>query len=225
MKTKSEFFEDFFTRLTQNGFIVQPISEGDLAAEVYCNDTMLCVITKDGEIIFEAFDPDKARLLEDCAEETRTALGCCTQPPFADMERMDTVNLTSGPYVKVFESAGAVLLCRKTGVFGYEFLTCQKAAAKHNIRRYYREVIFYEPAAAQDSFMVRSGLNLRSPLTFSHEELKALVSCCARVVCLDNELDSGAVSHIHALMAKIESYLPSQQELSPRHYFQNEITK
>lgn len=225
MKTKSEFFEDFFTRLSQNGFIVQPISEGDLAAEVYNKDTMFCVITKDGEIIFEAFDTDKARLLEDCAEETRTALGCSTQPPFADMERMDTVNLTSGPYVKVFESAGAVLLCRKTGVFGYEFLTCQKATAKHNNRRYYREVVFYDPVTAQDSFMERSGLNLRSPLTFSHEELKALVSCCARCVMLDNELDSDAVSRINTLMAKMESYLPPQQELSPRHYFQNEITK
>lgn len=225
MKTKNEFFEEFFARLNQNGFIVQPISEGDLAAEVYHDNTMLCVITKDGEIIFEAFDADKARLLTQCAEETRTNFGCSVQPPFADMERMDTVTLTSGPYVKVFESAGAVLLCRKTGLFGYEFITCQKAAAKNNSRRYYREQVFYEPAAAQDSFMMRSGLTLRSPLSFTHEELRALVSCCARCVMLDNELDSGTESRINTLMAKIESHLPPQPEISPRHYFQNEIIK
>lgn len=225
MKTKNEFFEGFFMRLTQGGFRVAPMDGGDLAAEVFAGDTLFCVITRDGEIIYEAYDPDKARMLELYAEETRGSLGCCTQPPFADMERMDTVNLSSGPYAKVFESAGMVLLCRKTGMFGYEFVTCQKAAAKYNSRRYYREQVFYEPAAAQDSFMERSGLTLRSPLAFTHEELRTLVSCCARCVMLDNELDSGAENRINALMEKIESYLPSQQEISPRHYFQNEPSK
>ncbi|MEG0091797.1 MAG: hypothetical protein RSA20_08245 [Oscillospiraceae bacterium] len=225
MKTKNEFFEDFFARLTEGGFRVLPLTGGDLAAEVFASETLFCVITTDGEIIFEVYDTDKARLLEDCAEESRVALHCATQPPFADMERMDTVILTAGPYVKVFESACAVLLCRKTGMFGYEFITCQKAAAKHNSRRYYREQVYYDPAAAQDSFMERSGLNLRSPLSFSHEDLKVLVSCCARAVCLDNELDSGTVSRINSLMAKMEDYLPPQQELSPRHFFQCDIMK
>lgn len=225
MKTKNEFFEDFFARLTQSGFRVMPLDGGDLAAEVFIGEVLFCVITQDGEIIFEAYDTDKARAIEHCAEETRTALGCSTQPPFADMERMDAVSLISGPYVKVFESASAVLLCRKTGMFGYEFITCQKATAKHNSRRYYREQVYYDPATAQDSFMERSGLNLRSPLAFTHEELRALVSCCARCVMLDNELDSGMENRINALMAKMESHLPPEQELVARHYFQNEISK
>ena len=72
------------------------------------------------------------------AEETRRAQDCHSEPPFSNMERMETVNLTGGAYYKVFESATVVLLCRRTELFGYEFVTCQKAVPKHNTRRFYR---------------------------------------------------------------------------------------
>jgi hypothetical protein len=142
LKTKKDFFEDFFTRLTDNGFRVERIMENDIAAEVYAESSLFCVITQDGEFIFETYEGGKARALEQAAEESRAALGCCTQPPFADMELMEPVLLTGGSYIKVFESAGTVLLCRRTGLFGYEFVTCQKALLKHNNRKYYRELLF-----------------------------------------------------------------------------------
>ena len=71
--------------------------------------------------------------------------------------------------------------------------------------------------------MERSGLKIPAPLSFSHDELRALVSCCARCVMLDNEMDGGQESRIRELMAKIEESLPGQLDLSPRHYFQNEM--
>ena len=222
MKTKQEFFEDFFTRLTQNGFRVESIMENDIAAEVYGENSLFCVITQDGELVFETYGSDKARTLEQAAEETRASQGCCTQPPFADVERTETVALTNGSYIKVFESAGTVLLCRRTGLFGYEFVTCQKTVPNHNSRRFYREQVFYDPVLAQDSFMERSGLKIPSPLSLSYDELRVLVSCCARCVMLDNELDGNDESRIRELMAKIEDSLPPQPDLSPRHYFQNE---
>ncbi|MDD3228087.1 MAG: hypothetical protein PHE09_02620 [Oscillospiraceae bacterium] len=223
MKTKKDFFDDFFTRLADNGFRVECIMECDIAAEVYDESSLFCVVTQDGELIFEKYESGKARILEQAAEESRSALGCCTRPPFADMERMEPVLLTGGSYIKVFESAGTVLLCRRTGLFGYEFVTCQKAMPKHNTRRFYREQFYYDSVQAQDSFMERSGLKIAAPLSFSHDELRVLVSCCARCVMLDNELDSGNESRIRALMARIEENLPPQPELSPRHYFQNEM--
>lgn len=223
MKTKKDFFDDFFTRLTDNGFRVERIMESDVAAEVYDESSLFCVVTQDGELIFEKYESGKARILEQAAEDSRAALGCCKQPPFADMERMEPVLLTGGSYIKVFESAGTILLCRRTGLFGYEFVTCQKSMPKHNTRRFYREQFYYDPVLAQDSFMERSGLKLASPLSFSHDELCVLVSCCARCVMLDNELDSGNESRIRALMARIEESLPPQPDLSPRHYFQNEL--
>lgn len=224
MKTRQEFLEDFFTRLCKTGFRVELMEDGDLAAEVYAGNVLLCVVTRDGEIIYEAYDPDNARALEQVAGETRVRLNCCVQPPCEGMERMETsIHLTSGSYFKMFESAAMVLLCRWTTLFGYEFVTCQKAASKHNSRHFYREQYFYDPVVAQGSFMERSGLSLQSPLQFSTEELRLLVSCCARCVMLDNELDSAAESRINALMAKMESYLPTEQEMSPRHCFQHEI--
>lgn len=225
MKTRQEFLEDFFTRLRQAGFRVEPLPDGDLAAEVYAGNPLLCVVTRDGEIIYETYDSDNARAMTQAAEETRRAQGCHSEPPFSNMERMETVNLTGGAYYKVFESAAVVLLCRRTELFGYEFVTCQKAIPKHNTRHFYREQYFYDPVAAQDSFMERSGLTLQSPPQFSREELRLLVSCCTRVVCLDNELDAADENRINSLMAKMEYYLPSEQELSPRHCFQNEMER
>lgn len=224
MKSRSEFLADFFDRLAGAGFRVEPITESsDLAAEVYHGNTLFCVITQDGEIIFEAFDSEKARALEQAAAESRKELHCDTTPPFVDMERMETVLLTGGSYVKVFESAGMVLLCRRSGLFGYEFVTCQKAMPKHNSRRFYREQYFYNAAVAQQDFMKRSGLILHESLHFTHEELRILVSCCARCVMLDNELDAGTQEQINDLIKKIEDSQPPQQELSPRHCYQHEI--
>lgn len=223
MKTKKDFFDDFFTRLIDNGFRVERIMESDIAAEVYDESSLFCVVTQDGELIFEKYESSKARVLEQVAEDSRAALGYCTQPPFADMERMEPVLLTGGSYIKVLESAGTILLCRPTGLFGYEFVTCQKALPKRNNRKYYRELLFYDPVQAQDSFMERSGLKMAYPLSFSHDELRVLVSCCARCVMLDNELDSGNESRIRALMARIEESVLPQPDLSPRHYFQNEM--
>lgn len=224
MKTRNEFFKDFFARLAQGGFRVEPVTDSDLAAEVYADGALFCVVTQDGEIIYETYNTDKARTLEHATEETRAAMSCTTQPPFADMERMETVSLSSGTYIKVFESAGTVLLCRSTGLFGYEFAVCQKATPKHNNRRFYREQFYYDPISAQDRFMERSGLKLQSPLSFSTDELRVLVSCCARCVMLDNELDGSTESRINTLMAKMEGFLPPQEDFSPHHYFREEIS-
>ena len=114
MKTRQEFLEHFFTRLRQAGFRVEPLPDGDLAAEVYAGNPLLCVVTRDGEIIYETYDRDNARAMTQAAEETRRAQDCHSEPPFPNMERMETVNLTGGAYYKVFESATVVLLCRRT---------------------------------------------------------------------------------------------------------------
>ena len=63
MKTKKEFFDDFCIRLTDNGFRVERIMESDIAAEVYDERSLFCVVTQDGELIFEKFESGKARVL------------------------------------------------------------------------------------------------------------------------------------------------------------------
>ncbi len=158
MKTKRDFFNEFFARLSEKGFIVEESTESDLAAEVYRNDALFCAITQDGDIVFEAYNADQARELEEAAENTRQTLNFCGAPPFENIDRLETVNLARGVYFKVFESSTIVLLCRFTALFGYEFLTCQKADAQHNKRLFYRETLYFNLPDAQDSFMRRSGL-------------------------------------------------------------------
>lgn len=218
MKTRNEFFEDFFARLRQEGFRVHLYDEGDLVAEVFVGSVVFCVITHDGEIIYLNYDADKSETLEYCADETRTALCCCTINPYESSQQMDLIGLASGPYVMVSESKNALLLYHETRMFGFEFATCLKATAEHNNLCYYREQLYYDPIIAQDSFMERSGLIPNTPLSLTHEELRILVSCCAKCVMLDNELDGSTQSQINMLMARIEGYLPPQEHFEPQYY-------
>lgn len=71
MKTKKDFFDDFFTRLAEKGFRVERIMESDVAAEVYDESSLFCVVTQDGELVFEKYESGKARILEQAAEDSR----------------------------------------------------------------------------------------------------------------------------------------------------------
>jgi hypothetical protein len=226
MKTKRDFFNEFFSRLSDKGFFVKESTESDLAAEVYWNDALFCAITQDGDIVYEAYNADQARELEETAESTRQALNFCGAPPFENMDRLETVNLAKGVYFKVFESNTIVLICRFTALFGYEFTTCQKADTQHNRRPYYREVLCYNLTDAQDNFMQRSGLTASVipdyPHGFSNEEMDLLLSCCTRCVLLDNDMDSITESRINGMVQKLESLLPPKTEIEPRHCFQED---
>lgn len=223
MKTRQAFFKDFFARLTEMGFTVKELFDNDIAAEVYAGPALFCTITQDGEIIYEDYNADQARQLEQAAAETRRSLDFCIEAPFRKLERMETVSLVRGAYFKVFESADAVMLCRHSELFGYEFVTCSKAAGNHNKRAYYREMLFYERQAAQDSFLQRGGFTLGpvSPI-FTKQESELIMECCNKRVMLDNELDSMTESRIYGIIQKIEATLPEQAELSPRQFFLDE---
>ena len=223
MKTRQAFFKDFFARLTETGFTVKELYENDIAAEVYAGPALFCAITQDGEIIYEDYNADQSRQLEQAAAETRTALDFCDEAPFRKLNQMETVSLARGAYNKVFESADAVMLCRFSELFGYEFVTCSKAADRHNKRAYYREMLFYDRQAAQDSFLQRGGFTLdgRSPV-FTNQEYKLILECCTKRAMLDNDLDGGTESRINGIIQKIEAALPEQAELSPRQFFLDE---
>lgn len=229
MKTRQAFFKDFFARLTEMGFTVKELFENDIAAEVYAGPALFCAITQDGEIIYEDYNADQSRQLEQAAAETRRSLDFCAEAPFRKLERLETVSLArtepvwQGAYFKVFESADAVMLCRYSELFGYEFVTCSKAAGNHNKRAYYREMLFYDRQAAQDSFLQRGGFTLGpvSPI-FTTQESELIMECCAKRVMLDNDLDGGTESRINGIIKKIEAALPEQAELSPRQFFLDE---
>lgn len=223
MKTRQAFFEEFFGRLTQAGFTIKPLHENDLAAEIYAGPALFCVITLDGDIIYEDYNADQAQQLEQTAARTRQALDFCQTEPFRRLNQMETVSLSRGSYFKVSESTEAVMLCRFSELFGYEFVTCSKATGKYNRRTFYRETLFYDPLTAQHSFLRRSGFTSgdASPV-FSHQEYKIILECCTKCVLLDNDLDGSTESRINVIVQKLESALPEQQEFLPRQFFIDE---
>lgn len=223
MKTRQAFFDEFFSRLTDMGFTVKPLYENDIAAEVYAGPSLFCVITQDGDVIYEDYNADQARQLEQAAANTRTKLGFCTAEHFHMSKPAKTVNLSRGTFTKVFESVGAVMLCRYSELFGYEFTTCIKAPDSHNKRMYYRELLFVDHMKAHASFLERSGFPFLQELpVLNIAERELVLECCTRRVMLDNDLDSSTESRINTVIQKMESILPDKTELSPGQFFLDE---
>lgn len=222
MKSKQEFFEEFFARLQKEGLTVNILPQSDVAAEISDGDRFpFCAVTHDGDIVYENFNADLVRILTGCAAKTRQKTGVCTEVPFNNIESMDTVVLPKGSYYKIFESSTILLLCRHSDLFGYEFITCKKADPGYNKRKLYHDMVFYDLHEAQENFARRSGLVDERPV-FCNAELMLILSCCIERVKLDNDITPEIEKEINALVSRIESYLPENIELSPRLYFEKE---
>lgn len=222
MKSKKEFLNSFFDRLTEMGFIVEVADEIDIAAEVYQNDVLFCVITADGEIIYETYDDEKVRELEEVVKELQEVLDVCTLSPIAQTDEAEKVWLTRGAYYKVMESTNTVLLCRYSGIFGYEFLTCSKTKGKVNERKFYREQAYYNYKDGQISFTQRSNIKLCQISLYSDEELQLILDCLTRLMCLDNSMDNKMEEEVKELILKSERHLPKHENFSPRYFYEQE---
>lgn len=222
MKSKQEFFDEFFVRLQKEGLTVNILPQSDVAAEISDGEGLtFCAVTHDGDIVYENYNADTVRILTGCAAKARQKTGACTEVPFKNLESMDAVVLPKGSYYKIFESSTVLLMCRFSELFGYEFITCKKADPRHNKQKLYHDMVFYDLTQAQYSFAQRSGLVDERPL-FCNAELMLILSCCIERVKLDNEIPPDIEKEIGALISKIEGYLPENVELSPRLYFEND---
>lgn len=172
-------------------------------------------------MVYENYNADTVRILTGCAAKARQKTGACTEVLFKNLESMDTLCLSGASYYKIFESSAILLMCRYSDLFGYEFITCKKADPRHNKRKLYHDMVFYNLTQAQDSFARRSGLVDERPV-FCNSELTLILSCCIERVKLDNEMPPDMEKEIGDLISKIEGYLPPNIELSPRLYFENE---
>lgn len=222
MKSKKEFLNAFFDRLTEMGFMVETADEVDIAAEVFHDNKLLFLITADGEIIYETYDDEKVRELEEVVKEMQGLLDVCTISPILQTDEAEKVWLTRGAYYKVMESTNTVLLCRYSGIFGYEFVTCNKTKGKLNDRKYYREQIHYSYEDAQMSFAERSNITLCQSSLYNDDELRLVLACLTRTMCLDNNIDSKMEQEVKELISKTEQYLPKQERFSPRNFYERE---
>ncbi|MFI3238746.1 MAG: hypothetical protein R3Y47_12110 [Lachnospiraceae bacterium] len=222
MKSKKEFLSDFFSQLVEQGFVVETTDDVDIVAEVYEEQGLFCVIASDGEIIYEVADDNKIQIFEEAVKEIQQSIGVSTSPPYEPLDRLEPVALTRGTYFKLMESMNVIMLCRYNGVFGYEFVTCNKLTNPLTSKKYYREQISYTLEQAQQSFAERSNMKLATVSPYNHEELGLILSCLTRTIYIDSALDNKMESDIKRLIEKTERILPSQQEFSPRYYYEHE---
>lgn len=218
MKKKKEFMNDFFNRLSDMGFTVDCSGDSDIAAEVYTDESLFCVITKDGDIIYEAYDDNKARELTNACEQMQQAYGIVKKPPF-DIAEAEQIALMSGTYFKMCESIDILMLCRPIGIFGYEYVTCMKTPTDYNTRKYYREQKFYDMKNAQSSFAMRSGFSIVTSLT--DDDMRVILSALNQNIYLNNNISNGDKAELETIIAKIENTLP-QYDINPRYFFEQE---
>jgi len=191
-----------------------------MVAEIYAGPALFCCITQDGDIIYEDYNADQELQLKQMAAETRQELDFCGELPYRKLEHMETGSLAGSIYFKVFEGMDAVMLCRYSKLFGYEFVTCAKASGSHNKRKLYKELRFYDRQAAQESFLLRGGFATQSlSPNLTVQEIGFMIECLTKYVMLDNDLDGGTESRINGMIQKMEAVLPESPSVSPKQFF------
>lgn len=161
MKSRTNYFNDFLARVSDDGFLIQKLNaqESDLIAEVYFEKCLFCSISKDGEIFYEYHDTVLLQKIENCALQSRATLDFCLFSPFSNFKQFSRiVNIAECAYWVVVESTSVALLYRFSGLFGYEFATCKKSLVKENRRSYYNIKRFYSLEDAYSDFYDSSGL-------------------------------------------------------------------
>ncbi len=222
MKSRYEFLNDFLDKLSEFGFVVETTNEIDIIAEIYDDEKLFCLITSDGEIIYENNDEEKINEFEIAISEVQSKLDINCSQLIENLDESEQVILSRGGYYKIIESSDTALLCRYNGVFGYEFVTCKKLPKDNHTRKYYREKMYFNFEQAQANFNSRSNLKFAEATLYSQEELKLVLACLTRVIYLDNSLDVKMESAIKELIDKTENVLPPAQTFSPRDYFERE---
>lgn len=221
MKSRHEFLNDFLNELSDSGFIVETTNEIDIVAEVFNEFGLFCIITALGEIIYENADDTKVQEFKSIIKKIQKVLNITTAQPVENLTELEVVELTRGAYYKLIESADTALLCRYNGIFGYEYVTCKKLS-NDNKRKYYREQISFNDEQAQDNFSERSNLKLGQVSLYTCDELRLVLTCLTKVICLDNNLDIKMESDIKELIDKTEEVLPIIEPFSPMDFYQRE---
>lgn len=221
MKSRYDFLNDFLNELSDGGFIVETTNEIDIVAEVYNEYGLFCVITGYGDIIYENVDEAKVQEFNSVISKIQKVLNITVAQPVENLTELEIVELSRGAYFKLIESADTALLCRYNGIFGYEYVTCKKLGSNSN-SKYYREQLSFNNEQAQDNFAERSNLKLGQVSLYNEEELRLVLACLTKVICLDNSLDVKMESDIKCLIHKTEEVLPIIEPYTPRDYYERE---
>ena len=225
MKSKKEFYSEYFKRLKSLNLSVNELSLPDVLAEIYNSDNILVgVITTDDRLICQTSDTGIIENLFSTAEQSAQTVGACTELPHNPTS--ETIN----GYYKLYEYGDVVLACKTNPLFGYEFVTYKKMtdSATQEVIYYYAQVYYNFWLAGQEfakrAYLIENELNNNKAVAlFSQSELSLLLSCCIERIKFDSSLETATEKALGALVEKIEGMLPDISDggnLLDRLYFE-----
>jgi len=209
MRSKVDFYKQFFEQLARRGFEVKRSASSDYLADIYYKKQLVAFYTKADTVEKNPFVSVKDKvlnLISDTAKATAVKSGICSECPYTDANE----KLPNGSY-KLTEYNGVVLACKFHQLFDYVFSTY--CLAPENNEPLQRQFFYTKETATQD-FAVRSGLVDEKAL-FSETDLMVLHSDLVKLSLLDKDMTNDEVVSIGKMIERIEDIVP---ELKDRDY-------
>lgn len=209
MRSKIDFYKQFFEQLSRQGFEVRRSDSSDYLADIYYKTQLIAFYTKADTIEknpFVAVKDKVLNLINDTAKATAVRAGICSECPYTE----DNEKLPNGSY-KLAEYNGVTMTCKQHHLFGYVFSTYRTVPETDQLLQ--RQFFYNKEFAGQD-FAKRSGLVDEKAL-FSETELMVLHSNLVKMTLLDNNLANDDMISVGQMIDKIEDIVP---ELKGRDY-------
>lgn len=203
MKSKSEFYEAYYTALAKAGFEVRKATSPDYHADIFHDGKNVAFFTKRDAVLKNPFLEVPERLiesLEDIARSTALRCGICSKQPYDDAQ----VEKMKNGVVKINAHNGVVLTCKAHPLFDYVLCTYrQDPQTGEHIQPQY----FYNRDAAFEDYATRSGL-VDARKLFTETQLKVLYAGLVKLGTQDQELNEKDLTTVKQLVERIEDVIP-----------------
>ena len=204
MKSKVEFYKNFFQELEKKGFAVDKPSSPDYIADIIYKKKTIAFFTKADLLEANPFETVSEKQLEtimDIARATANLCGICKEKPYDE----EKVKKMANGIVKINEHNDVVLACKEHPLLGYVMSTYKQDAENQGkpIQRLY----FYDKQSAFESFAIRSGL-VDERKMFSEDELRILHKTLIQYQIAEKDISTEDTQNMDALVDHLEDIIP-----------------
>ena len=206
MRSKIDFYKQFFEQLSRQGFEVRRSDSSDYLADIYHKRQLIAFYTKADTFEKNPFMTVKDKvlnLINNTAKATAIRAGICSECPYTE----DNEKLSNGSY-KLAEYNGVTFACKQHHLFGYVFSTYRTAPETDQI---IQRQFFYNKEFAGQDFAKRSGLVDEKAL-FTETELMVLHSNLVKLSMQSEHLNNDEMLDIGRMIEKIEEVVPELQD-------------
>lgn len=204
MRTKTEFYKEYFEALEKKGFSIRQPSSPDYLADIYHRDRPIAFYSRQDTVIKNPFVEVNEKQLEriqGLAKTTAISCGICSDKPYDEA----MVKTLQNGVVKINEQNGVVLACKQHPIFDY-VLSTYKLDTEHNNAAIQRQY-FYNKEEAFENFALRSGLVDEKKL-FTESQLNILHSGLVKLRMADEDMSQDRLDAVAELVDKIEDLIP-----------------